>query len=1344
MRPTRALSVLLTAAALTLPVAAAPVALAASAPTVVPAAAEADSAPTGLTVGQRDSPADVDDRDAPLLGWRVASSLQSAYRIQVAPLGADLADAAVWDSGKVETAASTNVAYAGPQLDAATGYRWRVRTWDAAGEPSAWSEPATFGTAPDAPWGDAVPIWLADQAGATAWTDYTVETTFRITSQNASIVFRAKDANNGYMWQIRGDGVNQLAPHKRVNGAFTVLKTVPLPLALARDTDYRLKLEVNGETITTSIDGTVVDTTTDPTFASGAIGFRTGGSERSAWDDMSVTAADGTVLYQSAFDRPSSEFACATVSDGCLVVGTNANCVYGQGGTDWAFLRGETQLADKEIARATLFATASSTAPTRQYVYKAWVNGTFVGLGPTQPVRSETRYDGYDVTSLLKPGADNAIGALAYTTSDKRFLAQLVVEYADGSRQTYGTGGDWRTLNGSTVFPSAGSIGTGYFVAPKENLQAAAYPTGFERAGFDASAWKPAQPKAAFADLQATPTAKVEQQLRDPVEVIEKSPGNYFIDYGKTWIGGLSLDVDGTAGQVLDLRFGEELSAPQTVRYAMRTGNTYQDRWTLAGGRQHVETWGMRVFRYVEVLGAPTGLGKKDFTALAQIYPYDAKGAVFDSSDDNLNQVWELSRHTIEATNHNLYVDSWSRERGAYEADSYLQMMANFFVSDDPTLGNYSLEYLLSRRTWPTEWPMYTILAFHDSFQQTGDTAALAMNYAALVDKLPDEWLEQSTGLIRKNSGSNGASGCGNDCDIVDWPTSERDGYVFRPYNTVINAIGHQSYRDMAEIAKALGKDADAARFTATADRLREEANARLFDETKGAYRDGLNADGTPVDHFAFHASVFATAFGLAGDDRAEQTADYIESRGMACSVYCAAFVLESLYDGDRAEAAHAMLTGTGLRSWMNMIAKGAGATAEAWDVSLKSNMTWSHPWAASPAYNVPQGMFGIEPTTPGYSTFDVRPQPEAVDWAHVTLPTLKGSIGAAHHTVDGRTDIGVHIPGNTVARVSVPGAAEGDDTVYVDGRATPAAYERGYLRVDGVAAGCHVLSLEPGNAAGLDDRLTSICPEGYDVAQTITLEPLPARAYGDAPFALEATASSALPVSYEATGVCRVEDGTVTLTGAGTCTITASQPGDEDYAAAEPVTRTFTVGIGLLDDFERPDGPVGAGWTGLPGPAFYRVVDRGLDVRLGGPLVWKESFGTTQEASVRIRQVDTRAAQGLLLKVQTGSIPDAGAISVVYDGRSKGVRVSALRLARNGWTDYGLTQVTLADGDVLRARVGTDGVVTVWRNDEQLAAATLNAADRAFFDARGGRVGLWTVAAGAAVLDDVRGGTIG
>jgi hypothetical protein len=42
--------------------------------------------------------------------------------------------------------------------------------------------------------------------------------------------------------------------------------------------------------------------------------------------------------------------------------------------------------------------------------------------------------------------------------------------------------------------------------------------------------------------------------------------------------------------------------------------------------------------------------------------------------------------------------------------------------------------------------------------------------------------------------------------------------------------------------------------------------------------------------------------------------------------------------------------------SWQNMIRLGAGATAEAWDPSLKNNLTFSHPWAASPAFVVPAG----------------------------------------------------------------------------------------------------------------------------------------------------------------------------------------------------------------------------------------------------------------------------------------------------------------------------------------------------------------------------------------------------
>lgn len=1041
------------------------------------AAAPGSPMPSGLTIAQRTAPADLDDIDAPLLGWQVGAAAQTAYQVQVAQTRPGLMSgkALTWDSGKIDSAASANVPYAGPELERGEHYLWRVRTWDGSGKRSPWSRVAEFGTALGGDWGDSEPIWLGAPP-ALGWRDYTLETTFSISSQNATIVFNAQDANNYLMWQFRGDGVNELAPHQRVNGNYAVLETVPLEVDLQRDTDYRLRLEVEGATVRTYLDDQLIDTTDEVRFTRGSIGFRTGRSERNTWDDLQVTAADGSVLYENDFEQPSSDIPCGAVEDGRLHVGTGQNCVYGLSSTEWAFLRGEFETSpDKEIAWASVFATGSSPEPGRQYVYKLWLNGEFVGLGPVRSIAGETRYDGYDVTDLVREGDANALGALAWTPQDQRFQAQLVVEYADGSQQTFGTGEEWTAHPGAEAFPAAGSIGTWAFTAPQEDLQAAAYPIGFDRPGYDDSEWAAAAPQPAYDDLVATPTNKVDQRLEYPVEVVEKEPGRYFIDYGRTWAGGLSLQLDGEAGQQVEIRFGEELSGPQEVRFDMRTGNSYRDRWTLTDEPLRLETWGMRVFRYVEVLGAPTGLGAEDFPALAQVYPFDVDEAVFDSSDEGLNKVWQLSKNTVEATNHNLYVDSWTREREPYEADSYLQMMANFFTSSDPTLGNYSIDYLLTRRTWPTEWPMYTILAMHDSYQQTGDVSQLERSYDQLVDKLPSEWIEEETGLIRKDFRSDGCSSQ-TDCDIVDWPASERDDYVFRPYNTVINSIGYRSFMDMAAIADAIGRDADAATYRATGERLRAAINEHLWDDEMGAYRDGLNADRTPVDHHAVHASSFASAFGVPDAARASRAADYLGERGMQCSVYCAAFLVEALYNGDRSALAHDMLTGTGRRSWLNMIADGAGATAEAWDASLKSNMTYSHPWAASPAFNVPQGMFGIRPTTPGYATYDVRPQPDSVTWAHVTRPTLRGSIGAAFHTVGDRTDVGVDVPGNSSATVYVPADGADEDVVYLDGRAVDAVRERGYLRVDDVTRGCHVLSTRRGEAPQEDQRLTAVC----------------------------------------------------------------------------------------------------------------------------------------------------------------------------------------------------------------------------------------------------------------------------
>jgi hypothetical protein len=77
---------------------------------------------------------------------------------------------------------------------------------------------------------------------------------------------------------------------------------------------------------------------------------------------------------------------------------------------------------------------------------------------------------------------------------------------------------------------------------------------------------------------------------------------------------------------------------------------------------------------------------------------------------------------------------------------------------------------------------------------------------------------------------------------------------------------------------------------------------------------------------------------------------------------------------------------------------------------------------------------------------------------------------------------------------------------------------------------------------------------------QTIVFGPLANKTYGDPDFAVSASASSGLAVSFAASGNCTVSGSTVHLTGAGSCTVTSSQPGNANYNAAPPVSQSFSI----------------------------------------------------------------------------------------------------------------------------------------------------------------------------------------
>jgi alpha-L-rhamnosidase len=208
---------------------------------------------------------------------------------------------------------------------------------------------------------------------------------------------------------------------------------------------------------------------------------------------------------------------------------------------------------------------------------------------------------------------------------------------------------------------------------------------------------------------------------------------------------------------------------------------------------------------------------------------------------------------------------------------------------------------------------------------------------------------------------------------------------------------------------------------------------AKLYDPATGAFRDGVG-----VAHEAVQSSVYAVALGAASPAQAKTAAAAIAARGLACSVYCAAYLLQALYDGGQPQAALSLLTADTSTSWRHMISLGAGSTMEAWNTAVKPNLTYSHPWSASPAYIVPGYLFGVSALSPGWGTVLIRPQPGSLTSGSARVPTPRGEVSVSFTSGRGGFTAAIDVPATATAEVALPGVRPGQ-RVWVDGTAVTA-----------------------------------------------------------------------------------------------------------------------------------------------------------------------------------------------------------------------------------------------------------------------------------------------------------------
>jgi 5'-nucleotidase len=195
-------------------------------------------------------------------------------------------------------------------------------------------------------------------------------------------------------------------------------------------------------------------------------------------------------------------------------------------------------------------------------------------------------------------------------------------------------------------------------------------------------------------------------------------------------------------------------------------------------------------------------------------------------------------------------------------------------------------------------------------------------------------------------------------------------------------------------------------------------------------------------------------------------------------------------------------------------------------------------------------------------------------------------------------------------------------------------------------------------------------------------------------------------------------------------------------FASAPAAQASDLAGVGLLDDFNRPNGTLAGNWSGFR--TGYRIVDNQLKVNNNGTntaIFWKTALGAEQEAYFTFVDVkDTATEQNLLLKSQSNRTWGDGVIEVLYDAPHQVVEVWTWQWP-GGWVKYGDSMpATFVDGDQFSARAYANGFVEVYQNDTLLGVRDITAWPH--YD-KGGYVGMWFIGGRNAIVDDFGGGTI-
>ena len=680
-----------------------------------------------------------------------------------------------------------------------------------------------------------------------------------------------------------------------------------------------------------------------------------------------------------------------------------------------------------------------------------------------------------------------------YGSLENSLLAQLEVELTDGRRLTFGTDSSW-TCNTGPILSSDWMMGETYdarrehpgWDQPNFSSDSVSHPSPVTL--HSSLPWLPARETAAPnvpRVAQRSEPVRITELLK-PVSLTEITPGVFIYDLAQNISGWVRLKLPPLpAGTKITIRHGERLSPDGTLyvenlRRAKATdiyitrGSPASDVAALAkawpsaspasdstAGETYQPHFTFHGFQFVELTGFPPGV-KPDITTVTGCVTHSATPPAghFECSNADVNRLWLNGVWSQRDNFLSVPTDCPQRdERLGWMGDaqvflrtaSYNMDVAAFFtkwmidVEDAqtpegifpdvaPRLREGKNFIGLGNLGGAAAWADAGVIIPHTLWRVYGDRRIIEKHYGAMV-KWVDWIASHNPSGLRLNQLAN---------NYGDWlciPSDTSFGTHSPMKNLLATAYWADDCTKLAEIARELGRPADAARFTQMFETVRAafqkewvQPNGRITTDTQTGYLLALAFNLLPENLRA------AALEHLVADIK---SLDWHLSTGFVGISH----LNPQLTLNGRSDVAYKLLLRDDYPSWLYPVKHGATTIWERWngwthkDGFFNPHMnSFNHYSLGSVGEWLFRHVAGIEldPSKPGFQHFILRPFIPAegtIDHARATYRTMHGQIESAWKRTGSQLAWTITVPANCTAQVFIPGHATATDGLTVASR---------------------------------------------------------------------------------------------------------------------------------------------------------------------------------------------------------------------------------------------------------------------------------------------------------------------